>query len=97
MKVLSSSWGGRAEHGILTVDAYIEENKLIITARDSYYNDYSPTGLPEKEEVYSEQITIEGENVDCSFMFEKIKELLNKNHVSDYRFDISDIKPIEGM
>lgn len=97
MLVLSSSWGGRAEHGILKVDAYIEENKLIITARDSYYNDYSPTGLPEKEEEYSEQITIEGENVDCSFMFEKIKELLNRNHVNDYRFDISDIKPIEGM
>lgn len=35
MLVLSSSWGGRAEHGILKVDAYIEENKLIITARDS--------------------------------------------------------------
>lgn len=97
MIVLSSSWGGRAEHGILTVDAYVEEHQLIITARDSYYNDYSPIGLPEKEEVYSEQILIDGENVDCIFMFEKIKELLNRNHVSDYRFDISDIKPIEGM
>lgn len=91
MLVLSSSWGGKAEHGILTVDAYILEHILYIYAKDEYYNDYSPTGMPEMEKVCSSEVLVEGIDVDRNFLFGQISDLLEKNRINAYRFDIKDL------
>lgn len=94
MEILSTSWGGKAEHGILSVEACIRINELIITAKDSYYNDYSLSGLPESERVFSDNYSIEGISVNRVFLYAKINELLKKNHIDCYRFDLNDVKPL---
>ena len=93
MEILESSWGGKAEHGILTVDARVENDLLKLTAIDKYFNDYAPYEPPKVSE-YIEFFEIGKIKIDRKFLYNSIKELLKKHRPYDYyiyRFDENDI------
>lgn len=45
-------------------------------------------------EISSDNYSIEGISVNRVFLYAKINELLKKNHIDCYRFDLNDVKPL---
>ena len=91
MEVLSTSWGGKAEHGILSVDARMDGRSLILTATDTEYNDYGPGAIQSHKEYIKEFETPVGV-LHKDFLFRCIRDLLLENNATSYMFTEDDIR-----
>ena len=47
------------------------------------------------EKVCSSEVLVEGIDVNRNFLFEQISDLLEKNRINAYRFDINDIRDMK--
>lgn len=91
MEILTASYGGKAEHSILSVDARIDDDLLILTATEQDYNDYNVTTL-QGERAITKEFAISNKNFDKSFLFRCIRDLLLENNITIYMFTEDDIR-----
>lgn len=88
MEILSVSWGGKDEHGELSVDARMDGSSLIITAIDTEFD----ANHTKKQREFIKDYTTQSGLFDKAFLFRCIRDLLLENNATNYMFTEDDIR-----
>lgn len=92
MKILNTSWAGRAEHGILEVFMDIDGNKLTLSLCDSTYDDWGKGNQLTDKRTYLKSFNIDTKKLTKKYLYECIIDLVeNECNITDYKIKEEDI------